>query len=492
MNIEAKGQGYAGTLLPRSRPEQEGLASEGITHFLEEIERQKVELHSMMVLRHGKVVAEGWWKPYKAEQPHRLYSLSKSFTSTAIGLAVEEGKLSVGDRVLSFFPELANRLEMTPYLKQMTVHHLLTMSTGHAEESLRQEIRPKPEWLDIIFSKEIVYEPGTRFVYNSGATYVLSAIVQTVTGQTLVDYLRPRLFEPLGFAGYEWELSPEGCNTGGWGLSLTTEDIAKFGQLYLQQGVWEGTRLIPESWVNLAASKQIESGDPGNDSHWDQGYGYQFWRCKEGAYRADGAFGQFCVVLPKEDAVIVTTSAAMDAGLILDAVQTHLRGSMTEVQTEEEKDNPAYDRLQQMLQSLSLDPVDPPRGLFDSTLEKWISGRVYQLEENPLQLHKLLLTFGQMGTDLELYSPDGERVTIHMGRGVWVQNPKVLLGDSYQQIAASFTWEEERTLVITWRYVETPLCVTIQADFAGDQLLLQQSNNMSPEQVLVIKGKQED
>ncbi|MBW7461807.1 serine hydrolase, partial [Paenibacillus sepulcri] len=148
----------------------------------------------------------------------------------------------------------------------------------------------------------VEHEPGTHFVYNSGATYMLSAILQKVTGQTLLEYLQPRLIEPLGIKGAAWDVCPRGINVGGWGLNVTTEDIARFGQLYLQKGMWNGQRLLTEEWIAEATSSQISNGDGGvND--WAQGYGYQFWRCRHGVYRGDGAFGQFCIVMPEQDAV---------------------------------------------------------------------------------------------------------------------------------------------------------------------------------------------
>ncbi|WP_052098402.1 serine hydrolase domain-containing protein [Paenibacillus stellifer] len=182
----------------------------------------------------------------------------------------------------------------------MTIRHLLAMSSGHASETLVSVNRDnRRSWSEIFFSEPLVYEPGSQFVYNSGATYMLSAILQKVTGITLLDYLRPRLFDPLGIVNPVWETCPDGISAGGWGLYLRTEDIAKFGQLLLQEGVWKGTRLLDSSWVQEATSKQISNGDA-EDSEWSQGYGYQFWRCKHGAYRADGAFGQLCVVMREQ------------------------------------------------------------------------------------------------------------------------------------------------------------------------------------------------
>jgi CubicO group peptidase (beta-lactamase class C family) len=361
--------------LPRSTPESHGIRSSAVVSFIDAIERQKLELHSMMLLRHGHVVAEGWWAPYRAELLHNMFSLSKSFTSTAIGLAIAEGKLSLDDQVISFFPEEAPA-RPSANLAAMKVRHLLCMGTGHAVDSFSPPFRYENQnWTRFILQQDVPYEPGTHFVYNSGATYLLSAILQKATGETLLDYLTPRLFKPLNIEGATWESSPQGINTGGWGLSVKTEDIAKFGQLYLQRGQWNGVQLIPETWVEEATSKQIDNGDdPLND--WNQGYGYQFWRCRHDVYRGDGAFGQFCIVMPKQDAVLAITSAANDMQAVMSAVWEHLLPAMG--QAELASDEQAYRALQDRLGSLQ---IDPPVVEATSATSAEVNGRQYKMEE---------------------------------------------------------------------------------------------------------------
>ncbi len=297
----------AASPLPRSTPEAQGVSSAGIREFVETADKTVDTMHSFMLVRHGQVVAECWWKPEAAEKPHVLYSLSKSFTSTAVGLAVAEGKLSIDDPVLKFFPEDAPE-QPSDKLKAMRVRDLLTMSSGHQTEAKFSDETP---WVRAFLAQPVEHKPGTHFLYNTPGTYTLSAIVQKVSGQTVLDYLRPRLFEPLGIEGPEWSASPQGVSTGGWGLFLKTEDIAKFGQLYLQKGQWNVKQLVPVAWIEQATSKQVSNGsDPAKD--WDQGYGFQFWRCRHGGYRGDGAFGQFCIVLPERDAVVAITADTKD------------------------------------------------------------------------------------------------------------------------------------------------------------------------------------
>ncbi len=298
---------FAAQPLPRSTPEAQGVSSAGIRAFIEAADAKVDTMHSFMLVRHGKVIAECWWKPESAEKPHVMYSLSKSFTSTAVGLAAAEGKLSVDDPVLKFFPEDAPA-QPSKNLQSMRLRDLLSMSTGHQTEP---KFTPDVPWVKTFLSHPVEHKPGSHFLYNSPGSYTLSAVVQKVTGQTVLDYLRPRLFEPLGIEGAEWSTSPQGISSGGWGLFIRTEDIAKFGQLYLQKGQWNGKQLLPASWVEQATGKQVSNGsDPARD--WDQGYGFQFWRCRHGAFRGDGAFGQFCLVLPGQDAVIAITADTKD------------------------------------------------------------------------------------------------------------------------------------------------------------------------------------
>jgi CubicO group peptidase (beta-lactamase class C family) len=301
--------------LPRSVPETQGVSSADIRAFVEAADKQIDTMHSFMLLRHGQVIAEGWWKPQAADKPHVLWSLSKSFTSTAVGLAVTEGKLSVDDPVLKFFPQDAPA-EISENLKAMRVRDLLTMSAGHEAEAKFTSDKP---WVQTFLAQPVPHKPGTHFLYNSPGSYTLSAIVQKVTGQTVLDYLRPRLFEPLGIENPQWGSSPQGMSLGGWGLKIGTEDIAKFGQLYLQKGKWNGKQLLPAEWIEQATSKQVSNGtDPASD--WNQGYGFQFWRCRHGAYRGDGAFGQFCIVLPRQDVVIAMTADTKDLQGVLNLV----------------------------------------------------------------------------------------------------------------------------------------------------------------------------
>ena len=309
--------------LPRSTPEAQGIASTAVAASASDrgATARHPQPHAAEAPPRGR---GGWWHPYAPESAHSLFSISKSFTSTAVGLAAAEGLLAIDDSVVSLLPDDAPAL-VSDHLAAMTVRHLLTMSTGHAADTLEAIDRGDDDnWARAILAEPVENPPGTAFVYNSGATYLLSAIVQRLTGERLLDYLTPRLFEPLGIAGATWETCPRGIDVGGWGLALTTEDVATFGQLYLQRGEWNGAQLVPADWVDAATSAQVSNGDPTVPDDWTQGYGFQFWRSLHGAYRADGAFGQLCFVLPEQDAVLMLTSGLTEAQPALTALWEHL------------------------------------------------------------------------------------------------------------------------------------------------------------------------
>ncbi|MCX6241223.1 MAG: ChbG/HpnK family deacetylase [Bacteroidetes bacterium] len=304
--------------LPRRSPEAENVTGKGISDYLDAVKENGQDLHSLMILRHGKVVAEYWFEDNTPEKIHIMNSVSKTFTATAVGFAVAENRLKVSDKVISFFPNDLPE-QVSPYLAELKIRDLLTMSVGHDTDPTEKIRSRTGSWERLFLATPIEHEPGTKFVYNSMATYMLAAIVQKVTGEKLIDYLYPRLFRPLGIVGAEWKTSPTGVNTGGWGLYIKTEDMAKMGQFLLQKGRWNGRQLLPVSWFDEATSAKITQpaqwmpgGTKPEDSDWLQGYCYQLWRCRHNAYRADGANGQFIIILPDKDAVVVTTANISD------------------------------------------------------------------------------------------------------------------------------------------------------------------------------------
>jgi CubicO group peptidase (beta-lactamase class C family) len=463
--------------LPRSTPEAQGIPSAAILAFVEAAEKKVDALHSLMVLRHGQVVAEGWWSPYQRDDPHVLFSLSKSFTSTGVGLAIAEGRLSLDDTVLSFFPEDAPA-SPSENLKAMRVRDLLAMSTGHHSEDIAafsySSTDPTPT--RAFLSLPVAHKPGTHFVYNTPASYMLSAIVQKVSGTPLVDYLRPRLFEPLGIRNPKWDATPQGVSYGGFGLSVTTEDIARFGQLYLQKGEWNGRPLLPAEWVARATSRQVSNGsNPASD--WEQGYGYQFWRCRHDVYRGDGAFGQFCVVMPEEDAVVAITSGTSDLQGVLNLVWEHLRPGLKSAPRP--PDGAVHDRLAKKLASLSL---RPPAGKLASATARRVSGRAYELPKNDEGIEAVGVELGQEAT--LVVESGGRTYRVPVGLGEWRRGGTLPMGRSRlmeapdDRVAAAGAWTDDDTFAITACFHETPFCARLALRFAGDALVFDREMNV--------------
>lgn len=319
----------------RVRPEEVGVCSKGVLDFIDDVERRGVELHGMMLLRHGKVCAEGWWKPYNPDSPHMMYSFTKSLTSTAIGFARQEGKIALEDRLCDLFPDQMPK-DPSENLLACTVRDLLTMSCGHAVEPPMLDPE-NPDWVAGFLAQEFKYKPGTTFLYNTAGTNMLCAALRRRTGQNLTEYLKPRLFEPLGMRDIECALLPDGTEMGGAGSRLCTEDMARFIQFVANKGAWEGRQLLEASWFDLAASKQIGNVSEVYDSpnpDWRQGYGFQFWRCvPPHVFRADGAFGQYGVVFEDKDAVLILQSAAVNPDEQITAAWEHILPALTDEET---------------------------------------------------------------------------------------------------------------------------------------------------------------
>lgn len=315
-------------------PEEAGVSSAGLLAYLEAREAAGAEHHAIWVIRHGKVACRMVFSPYDDRTPHMLFSLSKSFCSAAAGFAVEEGLLQWDTRLIDVLPEEFPD-EPPEWLRSITLHHLLTMGSGLKPES---DNVFTDHWARDILACGCDHEPGTHFHYNSHGTYLVSRMVQKVTGMTVRDYLIPRLFEPLGMmneegSAPEWDCCPEGVNVGGWGLWLSCAQIAPFGQCLLQKGMWDGKQVLPRPWLDLATHAQIDNGngDHTSENDWNVGYGYQFWMCRgdraEGCtpcYRGDGMFAQFVIVDEKRDMVVCCVSGQADIGQALSLIYDHI------------------------------------------------------------------------------------------------------------------------------------------------------------------------
>jgi CubicO group peptidase (beta-lactamase class C family) len=461
--------------LPRSSPQSQGIASSAILAFVEEADQKIDHLHSFMLVRHGHVVAEGWWTPYDTNSPHELYSLSKSFTSTAVGLAIAEGKLSLDDPVLKFFPEEAPK-EPSANLKNMRVRDLLCMSTGHQTEprllpflaspTVGENKQEHQTWVKTFLAQPVPFKPGTHFLYNTPATYMQSAIVQKVTGQTVLDYLRPRLFEPLGIENPTWGTSPQGITLGGYGLNIRTEDIAKFGQLYLQHGKWNGRQLIPTAWIEAATSRQTSNGSNPN-SDWDQGYGYQFWRARHGAFRGDGAFGQFCIVMPEQDAVVAITSGVGNMQAVLNLVWDKLLPAMKHdpLSADSEGDRKLKEKLA-ILTMLS------EKGAKSVQIPQDISGKKFTFAANNQKVEMLGLEFDYADSPVTLVGKfnGGSEQRIACGNGEWKKGRLAFGTFPERPAAVSGAWTANDTYSAKICFYETPFVLTINLNFSDNKM----------------------
>lgn len=462
--------------LPRSTPERQGLSSSAVLAFVEAADREVDQMNSFMLVRHGHVVAEGWWGPYDARTPHVLYSLSKSFTSTAVGMAVAEGKLSLDDEVLKFFPEEAPA-EPSPNLRSMRVRDLLRMSSGNQTEA--DFFAPgDATWVKRFLAHPVPFKPGTHFLYNSPATYMLSAIVQKATGATVLEYLKPKLFDPLGFESPVWVTSPQGVTAGAYGLSVRTEEIARFGQLYLQKGLWDGRQLVPSSWIEEATARQTSNGSAPK-SDWDQGYGFQFWRSRHG-WRGDGAFGQFCLVVPELDAVVAITSGTRDMQRVMNLVWDKLLPEMKPGRLPE--DSAARQRLAERLKGLT---VKLQTGRPTSALAAKVSGRWYEFPENDRGLKALSFDFKGASPVLVVRTAAGETRT-PVGFESWAKSrgsfanglERALSVPAQPLSAASGAWTGEETYALKLVLYETPYYSALTFRFEGERLLLDSEHNV--------------
>ena len=285
----------------RATPENQGISSDLFTALLRELDASKdTEMHHFMALRHGKVICECNFAPYPKGMWHITHSMCKSITGMAIGMLIEEEKLKLDENIYDIFPDHINAFSKI-FRPVITVENLLTMTSGVTFNE--SGIVSGNDWLGSFLNASVNGKPGTEFQYNSLNTYVLSAIVTKRTGETLTEYLTPRLFGPLGITKYYWETCPKGITKGGWGLFLCAEDMAKLGQLYLQRGKWNGQQLVSEYWIEISTARHLKTQ---NDTY---GYGYQLWmEQRPGSFEYNGMLGQNVIIYPDMDMVLVTNA----------------------------------------------------------------------------------------------------------------------------------------------------------------------------------------
>lgn len=331
-NIELVSYNEFAKGLPRA--EASPRLKKAMDRYLKAVAKEQPDLHSIMVVQRGKVQAEHYLNGWHRQDRHTMYSVTKTFTAMAVGFAIQERLLNVSDKVISFFPDKLPT-QVSERLAKLEIRHLLTMTSGfHTSPSNRIKQTDSIDWVRAFLTIPLEHDPGTAYTYSSMNSYMLSAIVQKVTGQKLIDYLYPRLFRPLGITGFTWRESAQNICQGGWGLTIKTEDMAKLGLLILQKGRWKGKQLISEEWIDEMSSYKVDSRPvaqkpediktPVKRNDWLQGYCYQMWRCTHNAVRADGANGQYILILPDKQAVITTTADVRDMQQELDLIWKYI------------------------------------------------------------------------------------------------------------------------------------------------------------------------
>ena len=438
--------------LPRSAAAAQQVDPAAVLALIDAVEADPaIELHSLMVVRHGHVVAEGWWAPHTPERTRQLYSLSKSFTSTALGLALEEGRFGLDDTVVSHFPEFAEDIT-DPRSRSITLRHVASMASGHDRDMLHEALTRDPQ--EPVRGFLLVppdTEPGAIFAYSQPCTYTLAAVIQRATGMRLTEYLRPRLFDPLGIGQVGWLTWPAGREQGFSGLFARTEDVAKLGQLYLRRGRWGEDQLLPERHVHQATSRQIAT--PGQENlDWRQGYGFQFWMSRHG-YRGDGAFGQFCVVLPAHDAVIATTAGTEAMQAVLDNLWKHLLPGLGTSKADDTAQQELDERLGRLRLPACAAKRSPPRW------EDW-TDRPFPVAPGAEGAPAAPLTSVELrpaggGLEITIAEP-ANALTFPVGAGDWlVSAPRDRHGDAIP-VATSGGWLDDRTVRVEVIFLESP------------------------------------
>jgi len=478
--------------LPRALPHERGVDAGAIVDFLSAITRADLEVHSFMLYRQGAVVAEAFWQPYSARRMHVQHSATKSWTATAVGLLVDDGRLKLEDKVVSFFPELCP-VEVSANLAAMTVEDLLTMRTGHHRGISGGAWRNlQTSWAEAFLQEPVDEPPGKSFIYSSASSFMLSAIVTRVTGQTMHALLQERVLDRLGLDKLEWDLAPGGFNSGGNGLSCTTEDSLKFGVLHLNKGLWEGRQLLSPEWIAKATRNQVDdvwmgefdgkqylprNKDAANEAK-REGYGYQWWMTPQGGYYASGVFGQYCIVLPEQDTVIAFT-----CGLRLGERRLHaaiweqlfpgLGREVTDPQASQA-------RLDALIDGLRLPTL---QGLSESPHAAELQGR-FSIEPNEDGVRELAFDFHDDYCDFSLVDHRGTH-RLRVGLQQPVESVTSLTGNylhhQYQPeqtpVIAHARWTEAGELRMDWRFVETAFGDHVSCRLEGGRLLFDRGVN---------------
>lgn len=471
-------------------PEEMGVSSSLILEYIDNLEKSETEMHGLMIMRHGKMITQGWWTPYGPNLRHGLQSHTKTYAATAVGIAYTEGLVRLDERIIDIFPDEAPE-DPGENLKLLTVRDVLCMGCGMDEMP-----RPSKDWIRDFLHTPVVHKPGTTYMYNSTGSTLLGAIVRKKTGLGLHDYLTPRLFNKIGINpdNLRWMCMADGMEVGGGGLYATTEDNFRLMKLYADGGVWEGERILAEDYVKLATTNQNDSASESinNPEAFDNflGYGFQIWMCKpKHTYRADGAMGQFTIVFPDLDMEIAINETAVGAHWAQSTLDITWK-FIEQIKAEGpiEADDEGYDRLCRKLRTLNIgNPACQP---FSPTIEE-ISGKKFKVESGdftpfggnfmigagPDGIDTFSLDFDDYGflwnfttrngrQEKIRFTTNGTRFTNYLGKPEDLT--QIYLGDAY--------WKEDNVLVMHGRWVETCIEDTYNLVFEGDGFRVESDN----------------
>lgn len=474
--------------LPKAAtPEEVGVSSKEVQAFIDDCLEKNKELHSFMVIRNGKIACEVYREPFAREYKHMMYSVSKSFTSTAIGFAVHEGYFDVDTRFVDIFPE-AREEKLDEYLEEMTVEDLLTMRSGKSVSVFLD--RTKDRWFKDIMNSPWISEPGTEFLYISENMYLLCCIIHKMTGMSVMDYLKPRLFEPLGIENAFWETCPRGVEAGGWGLMLSLEDLAKFTYCYSQMGKFDGKQVIPEEWVKTATAYHADTSLANSDSDSVVGYGYCFWRNGgyENSYRADGMFCQFGIVFEDLDACFISLGGEVSEQKMRDVIWEHFPKAFIEPDAKAETTPivlPAFEKAPVKPRSLALESrIEDKKINFRKPVMVNIAG--YPVSVVPLpalfmesdkagNITEVTFKFGE--DDMYMTWVEGDEVnTVHIGLDGEYRWDNIVIGQIPYTTCSTGCWNTESELEVHIRCIEVPSERIIKFKINGDNVIMRPSS----------------
>lgn len=448
-----------------ARPEEVGIQSEHVKNFIDKLDAYNLAMHSIIVIRHGKVVAETYYAPYQADTFHRMFSVTKSFTALAIGLLEEEGKLSLDDKIVDHFPEKLPSEGVHPYIAEITIRDMLLMSTAHQRTTYKRT--PDDDWVKSFFVIEPSHVPGTVFSYDTSSSHNLAALVEKLSGMSLLDYLRTKFLDEIGFSQDAYVITdPMGIAQGGSGLMATPMDLAKVAWVVMKEGAYQGKQYLPKKYIQDAVRKQIDTSVRGNSIDERQGYGYQIWQVRNNGYAMLGMGGQFAVCFPEQDLLLVTTADIQEHSfggtVIFDAFFTEIFNNLSDQPLPVNEQ--AWIKAKEIMEKVAIKPLS---GIENTALASNINQREYVFEQNPMGLEKLKLEFKQNKGKLSYTNKSGsQQLVFGMEELIISQFPHYEV-----KCATSAAWLDKRTLAIKSHIIDEEIgMITIQLGFKDNRV----------------------